>query len=465
MAGRGTQDRGGQSRKAPAHGDALRGGVAAAVLADAARVLSAVVTDGRSADEALAAAEGETRAAIRAISLGSLRHFHRLWPALRSLLADGGAACVPELKALLVCAVHQLEHSRNPREATVSQAVDAARVLRQGRAAGLVNAVLRRFLRERDGLLATVDADPAAAVAHPEWLYRAIASAWPQDLAAILAANNAHPPLTLRVDRTRTTVEGYLATLAQAGLVAHAVAAVPTAVTLEHAVPVSKLPGFTKGVVSVQDAHAQLAALLLDPQSGERVLDACAAPGGKTCALIEHARGALDLTAIDVDPARIELIRANLQRTGRSARLLAADLAAPPDWWDERPFDRILLDAPCSGTGVIRRHPDIRLLRRESDIAALAERQQQLLARCFRMLRPGGRLLYATCSLLPQENAEVVAGLLASEPDAVAEPVSGRWLPADVSRASGAGVQLLPGGEAKGDAFYYACLTRHERQY
>jgi 16S rRNA (cytosine967-C5)-methyltransferase len=465
MARTGTHDRGGQFRKASAGGDALRGGVAAAVLADAARALSAVVTDGRSADEALAAAAGETRAAIRAISLGSLRHFHRLWPALQTLLADGGSACNPELKALLVCAVHQLEHSRNPREATVSQAVDAARLLHQGRAAGLVNAVLRRFLRERDGLLAAVDADPAAAVAHPEWLYKAIASAWPLDLAAILDANNAHPPLTLRVDRTRATIDEYLAALTQAGLIAHAVVAVPTAVTLERAVPVSKLPGFADGRVSVQDAHAQLAALLLDPQSGERVLDACAAPGGKTCALLEHARGELDLTAIDIDPARIELIHANLKRTGRSARLVSADLAAAPGWWDGRPFDRILLDAPCSGTGVIRRHPDIRLLRRESDIAVLAERQRQLLAQCFRMLKPGGRLLYATCSILPQENAEVLAALLSSERDAVAEPLPQRWLPSGSVRPSGAGVQLLPGGEANGDAFYYACLTRHERQY
>jgi 16S rRNA (cytosine967-C5)-methyltransferase len=227
---------------------------------------------------------------------------------------------------------------------------------------------------------------------------------------------------------------------------------------------VSKLPGFDAGRVSVQDAHAQLAALLLDPAAGERVLDACAAPGGKTCALLEHAGGALDLTAVDIDAARLDLVAANLRRAGREARLLAADLGAPPDWWDGRPFDRILLDAPCSATGVIRRHPDIRLLRRASDIAPLAQLQQRLLAACFSLLKPGGRLLYATCSILPQENAEVVAACLAAEPAAAAVPLPPQRLPPSAARPAGAGVQLLPGGEAGGDAFYYACLTRHEQQ-
>jgi 16S rRNA (cytosine967-C5)-methyltransferase len=449
-------------RRAAGSADAPRSSAAAAVLAAAARAVAAVAHGGRSADDALAGASGEQRAAVRAVTLGTLRHYLRLLPALRPLLARG-TDCAPELLALLVCAAHQLEHSRNPREATVSQAVDAARLLRQARAAGLVNAVLRRYLRERDALLAAADADPAAAAAHPAWLHAAIAAAWPDDLAAILAANNAHPPLTLRVDRSRVSVAAYLDELAAAGLAAHALPAVPTAVTLERPVPVSRLPGFAAGYVSVQDAHAQLAAPLLDPREGERVLDACAAPGGKTCALLEHAGGTLELTAVDVDAARLELIAANLRRCGHEARLVAADLSAPPHWWDGRPFDRILLDAPCSATGVIRRHPDIRLLRRASDIAPLARLQQRVLAACFRMLAPGGRLLYATCSILPQENAEVVAAFIASEPAAAVVPLDAQRLPASATRPAGAGVQLLPGGEAGGDAFYYACLTRHER--
>jgi 16S rRNA (cytosine967-C5)-methyltransferase len=322
--------------------------------------------------------------------------------------------------------------------------------------------VLRRFLRERATLLAAVDADPAAAAAHPRWLYEAIAATYPADLDSILAANNAHPPLTLRVDRTRGSVADYLAELAAAGLPARALPPVPTAVMLERAVPVAKLPGFAAGRVSVQDAHAQLAAPLLDPRAGERVLDACAAPGGKTGALLEHAGGALDLTALDSDAARLELVAANLRRTGRSARLVAADLGEPPQWWDGRPFDCILLDAPCSASGVLRRHPDIRLLRRASDVAPLAGLQRRVLAACFAMLRPGGRLLYATCSILPEENAAVVDAFLAAEPAARVLPLSTALLPASVTRPAGPGVQLLPGGEACGDAFYYACLTRHE---
>jgi 16S rRNA (cytosine967-C5)-methyltransferase len=445
-------------------GGAIRGGAAAAVLAAAARAVAAVAAAGRSADDALAGAVGEQRAAIRAVTLGTLRHYLRLRPALRTLLADDGAACTPELLALLVCALHQLEYSRNPREATVSQAVDAARLLRQARATGLVNAVLRRFLRERVALLAQVDTDPAAAAAHPLWLYQSLAAAWPDELAMIIAADNAHPPLTLRVDRTRGSIGDYLQELAQAGLPARAVPMVPTAVTLERPLPVTKLPGFDTGRVSVQDAHAQLAAPLLDPRAGERILDACAAPGGKTCALLEYAGDSLDLTALDLDPARLELIAANLRRAQRTARLVSADLTAPPQWWDGRPFDRILLDAPCSATGVLRRHPDIRLLRRASDIAPLAQLQQRALAACFGLLKPGGRLLYATCSILPQENAAVLAAFLAAEPAAVALPLPLQLLPASVARPSGAGVQLLPGGEAGGDAFYYACLTRHELQ-
>jgi 16S rRNA (cytosine967-C5)-methyltransferase len=440
-------------------------GNAAAVLAAAARAVAAVASGGRSADAVLAGAGGEQRAALRAVTLGTLRHYLRLLPALRALLTDDGAGCAPALLALLACAAHQLEYSRNPREATVSQAVDAARLLRLPRAAGLVNAVLRRYLRERTELLARVDADPAAAAAHPAWLYQALAAAWPDDLAAILAANNAHPPLTLRVDRTRTPVSAYLAELAQAGLAAQAVAAVPTAVTLQRPVPVARLPGFGEGRVSVQDAHAQLAAPLLDPQPHERVLDACAAPGGKTGALLEHAGGSLELTAVDSDAARLEMIAANLRRTGREARLVAADLTAPPRWWDGRPFDRILLDAPCSSTGVIRRHPDIRLLRRASDIAPLAELQLRMVVACFRLLKPGGRLLYATCSILPQENAAVIAAFLAAEPEAAVLPLPLQRLPGLAARPSGAGVQLLPGGEAGGDAFYYACLTRHESRH
>jgi 16S rRNA (cytosine967-C5)-methyltransferase len=335
--------------------------------------------------------------------------------------------------------------------------VDAARLLGLERAAGLVNAVLRRYLRERVALLASADRDLATRHAHPAWLVEALRAAWPAELEQLLAANNAHPPLALRVDLSRTRSVDYLQELAARGLAGEAVSGVPTAVTLSHPVPVAELPGFAEGRVSVQDPSAQLAALWLAPLPGERVLDACAAPGGKAGALLEIAAGPIALTAVDNDAARLERVGENLKRLGREAKLLQADLCGPPDWWDGVPFDAILLDAPCSATGVIRRHPDIKLLRRAADIAGFAARQLLLLRGCWPLLRPGGRLLYATCSVLPAENAAVVRAFLAATPEAtvapVPEPLAGLPL-----HPCGPGWQLLPG--AAGDGFYYACLHK-----
>lgn len=432
---------------------------AARVLAEAARVV-ALVREGRSADDALLQADQAlSRSAIRAVSLGTLRWLLRFEPAVMPLLARPAAQTPLLLRALLNVAVHQIEQSRNPRESTVSAAVDAARLLNLAHAAGLINAVLRRYLRERETLLAAVDADVAAAAAHPAWLVEMLKRSWPDDVPAILAANNEHPPLTLRVDLTRIGVDDYLGQLQGAGLAARAVTWLPTAVTLEQAVPVSRLPGFNEGLVSIQDASAQLAARLLEAQPGQRVLDACAAPGGKTGAILELVPG-VDLLAIDVDGGRLQRVADNLRRLQRNAPLQVADLAGDLAWWDGRRFDRILLDAPCSGTGVIRRHPDIRLLRRPDDIAALALTQSAILRNCWRMLAPGGRLLYVTCSLLKQENDAVIAAFLAGTADAaVHRPAA---LPSALAslRECPVGWQMLPGGEAGGDGFYYACLTR-----
>lgn len=432
---------------------------AATVLAGAARALAAVLVDGVSAEEALAAADpAEQRAAIHAVTLGALRWYLRLAPAVLPLLARPHADGDPRLRALLVCAVHQLEYSNHAPATTVAAAVDAARLLELGRAAGLVNAVLRRYLREREARLAAVDRDRGARSAHPDWLVAALAAAWPDELEQILAADNTHPPLCLRVDTSRTGMADYLQELAAQGLHGEPVPGVDTAVTLSRPVPVAALPGFADGRVSVQDSNAQLAALLLAPRPGEHVLDACAAPGGKTGALLEAAGGAIDLTALDSDAGRLARVEDNLRRLGRSARLVHAELGAAVSWWDGRQFDAILLDAPCSGTGVIRRHPDIKLLRRASDIAAFAGRQRGLLQACLPLLRPGGRLLYVTCSVLPAENAAVVAALLAGQPGVRELP-----LPAAVTGGLGLrpcrpGWQRLPG--AGGDGFYYACLTR-----
>lgn len=429
------------------------------MLSGAARVLGAVLEEGASADAALAVPMDEAlRAPVRAVALGSARWCLRLMPAVLPLLSRPGQRADPLLRALLVCAVHQLEYSSHAAATTVAAAVDAARLLGLAKAAGLVNAVLRRYLAERPARLAEVDRDLAKRHAHPEWLVEELRSAWPAELEPMLAANNAHPPLCLRVDLSRTTRAAYLQELAVAGMAGEAIGGIATAVTLDAPVPVTQLPGFEAGRVSVQDSSAQLAAILLAPRAGERVLDACAAPGGKSGALLELAGGELALTALDSDGARLRRVAENLRRLGREAQLVQADLRAAPDWWDGQPFDAILLDAPCSGTGVIRRHPDIKLLRRGSDTAAFAATQLALLKACWPLLREGGRLLYATCSVLPAENSAVIGAFLAAEPAARELELvlpAGLVPPLHDGRP---GWQRLPG--AGGDGFYYACLTR-----
>jgi 16S rRNA (cytosine967-C5)-methyltransferase len=427
-------------------------------LAAAARAIAAVEHEGRSADQALAVFDSHPdRAAIRAIALGAVRWYLRLAPAVASLLSRPAAQLDPVLRALLVAGAHQVEQSRNPPQSTVHIAVDAARALGQAHAAGFVNAVLRRFVTQREALFARLDADTAARTAHPEWFVAALEREWPDHAASILEANNAHPPMTLRVDVSRASIEEYLAELGAAGIPARSLAWCPTAVVLERPAPVGRLPGFAQGVVSVQDAGAQLAAPLLDARPGMRVLDACAAPGGKTGHLLEHTRDLAELIAADDDPHRLDKVKENLARLGRQARCIVADLREPlPD----ARFDRILVDAPCSSTGVIRRHPDIKLLRRESDVAPLARAQAAILAACFAMLEPGGRLVYSTCSVLAAENDSIVERLLAGEPAARLAD----W-PAGVERPPGAaatrfGVQLLPGAAAGTDGFYYACLEK-----
>ena len=434
---------------------------AAQVLAGAARAVLAVLNDGRSADEALAAQAAQPqRAAIRAVALGSLRWYLRLAPAVLPLASKPGAELDVRLRALLVCAVHQIEYSAHSPASTVAAAVDAIRLLELERAAGLTNAVLRRYLRERAGLLARVDRDLASRHAHPAWLVRALEAAWPAQVEQILAANNLHPPLCLRVDITRASAAAYLQELAQAGIDAAFVPGVDTAVSLATPLAVANIPGFAEGRVSVQDASAQLAAMLLAPRPGERVLDACAAPGGKTGALLEFARGAIELVALDIDARRLDLVADNLTRLQRSAQLVTADLRREPAWWDGRPFDAILLDAPCSATGVIRRHPDIKLLRRAVDLPALAETQLELLHHCWHLLRPGGRLLYCTCSVLPAENTEVIERFLAAEPGARLDWLPAAWSHTPPLQAQRSGWQILPQEKAGGDGFYYACLRR-----
>jgi 16S rRNA (cytosine967-C5)-methyltransferase len=446
-------------------------GARTAVLADAARVIAAVVEQGASADAALALAAAAERAAVRAVVLGSVRWYLRLQPALQRLLERKAGRLAPQIDALLIAAAHQIEYSRNPAQLTVNAAVNAARSLGHARAAGLVNAILRRWVRERAALCAAVDADPVVAAAHPAWLAAALRRAWPAQASTIMAANNGHPPMTLRVDLGRIQRDAYVQLLSAAGIEARASAWAPTAVELVAPVAVAALPHFDAGWVSVQDGGAQLAAVLLDARPGMRVLDACAAPGGKTLHILERTADC-ELVAADSDATRLRRVRDNLDRCRRNAELVVADLATgcAPDGATPTPlargaFDRILLDAPCSATGVIRRHPDIRLLRRESDIATFAATQLALLEYAVTRLTAGGRLLYCTCSVLPQENDAVIARFSAAHGASLRVIAPERLLAGAQLRVPGAvicthGVQMLPGGEAGTDGFYYACLEK-----
>jgi 16S rRNA (cytosine967-C5)-methyltransferase len=441
-------------------GERSRWAPGASALADAARVVASIAFEGRSTDDVFRPFEDSPqRAAVRAISLGSVRWFLRLSPAVDTLLShpDGVAN---EVRSLLVVSAHQIEYSRNAPQAIAHAAVDATRILSQGRASGLVNAVLRRFVAERATLLSQIDRKLAARTAHPQWLVKALGQAWPELAESILAANNEHPPMVLRVDLSRATVSDYIQKLAEADIAATAVDWSPAAVRIDRPVAVSALPGFREGIVSVQDAGAQLAAKLLDARPEMRVLDACAAPGGKTGHLLEYTPDLAELVAVDVAADRVSRIKENLERLGRTATLLAADIRDPAAFGDGRRFDRILVDAPCSSTGVIRRHPDIKLLRRATDIPAFVAVQREILTSVLRMLSPGGRLVYSTCSLLPAENEEVVEWLLAADTSArvAAMPRAAELVPGALDRRIG--IQLIPGAQAATDGFYYACLEK-----
>jgi 16S rRNA (cytosine967-C5)-methyltransferase len=422
--------------------------------------VEAVVGRGQSADAALsggAQAAGGEGAAVRAIALGTLRWYLRLTPAVERLLTRPAEVPGP-IRALLAVAAHQVEYSRNAPEATAHAAVDAARLLEFSRLTGLVNAVLRRFVAERAALLAPIDLTVAGRTAHPEWLAARTCAAWPAQGIQVLEANNAHPPMTLRVDLTRVSAADYVTELAASSIESYATRWLPCAVTLHHPRDVKSLPGFAQGIVSVQDAGAQLAARVLDVRQGMRVLDACAAPGGKTGHLLELLGGTGEVTAVDIDAGRIERVSDNLKRIGRSARLCVGDARDPHTYWDGHPYERILVDAPCSSTGVIRRHPDIKLLRRAADLRGFRATQLAVLRAVVALLAPAGRLLYSTCSILPEENEEVVSELLAGEPGLAVRALATELAPGAIGRA--VGVQLLPGAEADTDGFYYACLEK-----
>jgi len=354
---------------------------------------------------------------------------------------------------LLLSGIYQLGWMELPEHAAVHATVQAVHGLGKGWASGLVNAVLRKYLRERTRLEQEIRPDAGAWFAHPGWMVERLQHDWPDHWQAILEANNARPPLCLRVNRQRLTREQYLDMLSRDGQQAQVLTATSGGICLATPSPVSRLPGFASGEVSVQDGAAQLAAELLAPQPGQRVLDACAAPGGKTAHLLE-LQPDIQLDAVDIDADRLARVADNLARLGLHANLVAADAGVTSGWWNGEPYQRILLDAPCSASGVIRRHPDIKLLRQENDIAALAARQAVLLDALWPLLAAGGMLLYCTCSVFAEENSRQIARFLGGRPDAQARPIAAAW-----GHECSPGRQILPGEDAM-DGFYFACLYK-----
>lgn len=430
------------------------------LLQSAAEVIGAV-RSGQSATAAIAQVEGSLRPGAQALAFQALRHLGRA-EALRRLLAQRPPP--PAADALLCTALAlgwRADDAPYEDFTLVDQAVEAAKrsAATKGQA-NFINACLRRFLRERHALVTATDGDPVAYWNHPRWWIERLKKDHPQHWRAILEANNTQAPMTLRVNARRAQAAQYLSTLEQAGIAGSRIG--DYGVVLARPQPVHEIPGFDEGVVSVQDAAAQLAApLLLGPSENGaksaplRILDACAAPGGKTAHLLELADA--QVTALDIDPARCERIHDTLRRLGLQARVVAADAAQPGQWWDGQPFDAILLDAPCTASGIVRRHPDVRWLRRESDIAQLAVLQARLLGVLWPLLRPGGRLLYCTCSVFRAEGEVQAQTFLAHNKDAVLRPAPGHLLP-QTGRNDNAVPDNLEGDH---DGFYYALLEKH----
>jgi 16S rRNA (cytosine967-C5)-methyltransferase len=418
-----------------------------------ARVLAGESLDAVLPESDARLADPRDRALLRAIAYAALRHPFRYRELAARLLARGRPK--PLLEAAIVAGLAQIEDELGPAHAIVDGSVGALAALGEARLVPVANAVLRRFLREREALVAALPGDDAQRFQHPRWLIDALRRDWPDDWTALLAANDAPAPVWLRVNRRRATRAAVLAELTTQGIAAAADPVLPDAIRIDDRIVPQALPAFVEGRVSVQDASAQWIVELLELAPGLRVLDACAAPGGKTCHIAEREPGLATLVALDIDPARVARIDAALARLGLAATTCAADATRPGDWWDGRAFDRILIDAPCTGTGVIRRHPDIRLLRRPGDVAALAARQDALLDALWRLLAPGGRLVYATCSVLAAENADRAQAFLARTPDAVAVDA----VPEDFGRAVAVGRQRFP-GDGGGDGFYAAVLGK-----
>ena len=425
----------------------------------AAKVLTRVFEERELLDNCLAGglsvlSETRERSLAQQLCYGVLRWLPRLQSVLGELLERPIRRRDTDVNVLLLLGLYQLEYTRIPAHAAVAETVAASRVLRKSWASGLVNATLRRYQRQKRDLVHALDERQEVKYAHPRWLIDIVRAAWPADWEHILYQNNRRAPMTLRANARVETQDHYRKRLHAAGLAAQPTPHTSHGLTLESAVAVEHLPGFETGAASVQDGAAQLAAHLLDAKRGHRVLDACAAPGGKSAHILETAPEIAELVAIERDLARAQMFGETLSRLGLSANLITSDARDTTAWWDGKTFDRILLDAPCSASGIIRRHPDIKLLREKEDVDRLVELQTGLLEALWSVLAPGGRLVYATCSVFPVENQHRIARFLQRHDDAHELPIVGPW-----GRCLQHGRQIFPGMDTM-DGFYYAVVQK-----
>ncbi|WP_339470530.1 MULTISPECIES: 16S rRNA (cytosine(967)-C(5))-methyltransferase RsmB [unclassified Pseudomonas] len=424
----------------------------------AAKALAAVLNGKASLNSSLPTqmdkVEDRDRGFTQDLAFGTARWQPRLSALAATLLQKPFKAADADVEALLLVGLYQLLYTRVPAHAAIGETVGCADKLKKPWAKALLNAVLRRAQRESEALLAELEHDPVVRTAHPRWLQKSLKACWPEQWEAICAANNAHPPMILRVNRRHHSRDAYLQLLIDASINATPCVYSIDGIVLEAAADVRSLPGFAEGWISVQDEAAQLAGDLLDLAPGQRVLDACCAPGGKTCHILEVENDLAGVVAVDLEAKRLVRVRENLARLGLSAELIAADGRDTATWWDGKPFQRILLDAPCSATGVIRRHPDIKLTRQPDDIAALAVLQGELLDALWPTLEVGGILLYATCSTLPTENTEVIEAFLARTSGARELDLA---TTAGIKQPHGRQLLAQEGGH---DGFYYAKLIK-----
>lgn len=419
-----------------------------------------VVEHGRSLSQSLPSAlskieDRRDRAFVQNLAFGTLRWQHRLQTIAKQLLQKPLKEKDQDVNQLILIGLYQILYMDTPEHAAVSETVKLTQKIKKPWAKALINGVLRNFLRDIETLCEKADQNPVAKYSHPQWLIEALKKNYPDHWQTICQANNQPAPTTLRINCLQNSVENYLETLSEIGMEADKHPVCASAIELRQSTDITQLPDFEKGAFSIQDAAAQQAAHLLAPKPNEKVLDACAAPGGKTTHLLEISDNQADILALEIEEERIDRLEENLQRLQLEAEIRVGDASQPSDWWDGELFDKILLDAPCSATGIIRRHPDIKWHRKPQDIKELVQRQAQILQQLWKTLKPGGQLLYATCSVLPQENTLQVSEFIAKTADAFEIPLNVDW----GIQPNGAGRQILP-GDANMDGFFYCLIEK-----